>query len=965
MSQHLLEFSVQSFTANQLELKIKNVSGADLARTLTIELHAPAYLVSTPVNDAAIAAATNERPIGVASLAGTVTGPQGWSIWARRETSESTVGILLFNDLDQKGNDLATPVKLAAGAEFTIRIPLNPQANRASVNIPYSYQHGTDETDPRFDDKLELKSTEPSNWSPDVTLRTTAGSPTAIPAGTLVKVIWHVKDGVSATLRGPLPGGNSELTLSPDPGADFKIADGFIEVRVVSSMTFVLQAEVKRPDGQPNFQVVRLLALDTTNGKYFSVTPRPSRVLPNGLIEVDWAAWGVKQVTLSVGSHTTRTINLTQQTLGRFYEGSGVMRVSARKTNQETFLIESPPEKAKKGTVQVISWEQMQKSDIKGHLWGMAVIPPNIGLLTFEGLYVARVGNLDPSSRLEKLAFSLKTPDAGATEWIAITAVDKRFVVLRRTSMDLDVAPYTIDGVPDKIPPLSLPAELRSLMPSRRIIDLVGFGGRAYIVVEVPLHCGAVRRAYSVGFNSDTNKADYRPEPLLQSLVGFRLVTFDDALYAISRNSGRMFRFELQANGMLDQPAQAAQAFKKSEDVAQQRSMISQGLMVPVGRVLVVLGPSAVPSLADLAEYRLKNVLNYVNEDDDEMEPKSDLVYNPQKNYWARCGHDLDLQPGAVAAFRGGDSPRLWVIQPNGDTQTLAVGSETLFAHDYVTEFPTKPLQPYINKRRKIIIKTERVSVSKVYGHFIQEGVAEFSSGAPVEVTLPQRDAFEFPVEIKYNEADPAPVSIRFMMTGRPPAWRPDNEYMLELTLSGPDLATTTSSFRRLSTTKGKLTGNDEVAGSRKEHSSNSKIVVTRPKRLEETFDLMIVNAAKEFRLRMKEQSPLFTYILDSHTVQLNYVRQDFTLVLDGKVSAPGEIGFRFNYALPAGIEASSSSTPQTKLVRLATEFGKSMIVKVVKTLMPGDPPFTLEGVATPIAPKDKPFFICQLDYQP
>ena len=34
---------------------------------------------------------------------------------------------------------------------------------------------------------------------------------------------------------------------------------------------------------------------------------------------------------ISVSGHTTRTIPLTQQTLGRFYEGSGMMRVSATK----------------------------------------------------------------------------------------------------------------------------------------------------------------------------------------------------------------------------------------------------------------------------------------------------------------------------------------------------------------------------------------------------------------------------------------------------------------------------------------------------------------------------------------------------------------------------------------------------------------------------------------------------------
>jgi hypothetical protein len=292
--------------------------GAPERITMLMDL-SPIYLVEKRINDAAQAAPTNQKPLGVASLAGVVSGAEGWSVWARRETSDSSLVILLINDLDQKtGDDLATPIKLAAGAEFTIRIPLNPEANRASLDLLYSYQHGTKEDDPRIDGKIELKPAEATEWTPVVTLTTDQQSPTMIPGGELVKIFWHIEDGVSATLRGPLPGGNSELTL-PKPKADFKI-DGSLQIRVVSSMTYVLQAQVKCPKDQSILQVVRMLTLDTSNKKYGYVAARTAKVLPYGLIEVDWAAWGVKQVELSVG-HTTRVIKLTQQTLGRFFEG--------------------------------------------------------------------------------------------------------------------------------------------------------------------------------------------------------------------------------------------------------------------------------------------------------------------------------------------------------------------------------------------------------------------------------------------------------------------------------------------------------------------------------------------------------------------------------------------------------------------------------------------------------------------
>src|SRR5215204_5030121 len=191
----LLEFSVQSVTANLLEIKVKNVSGAVLDKTIVIDIFPPAQLVSKPVKDKAIAATTSQKPIGAASLGGIVTCPSGWSVWARRETSDSSLTVGLFNDMDQNSADLITPSKFAAGAEFIIGMPLNPQAERASVTIPYGYQHGTEDTDKHFDGKLELKTTD-DTWAPDVTLRVAHDTPSMIPPGKLVKITWSVKDGV-------------------------------------------------------------------------------------------------------------------------------------------------------------------------------------------------------------------------------------------------------------------------------------------------------------------------------------------------------------------------------------------------------------------------------------------------------------------------------------------------------------------------------------------------------------------------------------------------------------------------------------------------------------------------------------------------------------------------------------------------------------------------------------------------
>jgi hypothetical protein len=957
----LLEFTVQSFTPNELAIKVKNTSGTSLDNTLTIEIYPPTTLVSAAINDAAIKAASNEEPPGAMRLDGVVSGPEGWSIWARRESSDTSLIIVLINDRDQKtGAAVSPPVKFPAGAESTIRIPLNSQAKHGNIDLPYSYTHGDPEA--RVDGKLELKSSQEGD-PPVVLLRTDAKNPTMITAGDLVQVSWIIKNGVSAILRGPLPGDNVELSLSPKPDADFKISEGSLSIRVVGLMNYVLQAEVKR-DGLPNLQVVKKLTLDTSNKKHIYLGARQGKVLAFGVIEMDWAAWGVPQVVITAGD-TTRVIKLTQQTFGGSFEGSGVMRFSAGKTGTETILIEGKPDSRSK-QVLVTSWQHMTKPDVTGRPAGLAVIAPKIALLTVDGLYIAEVGKVDPSPALKKLMFVKKSAATQPTEWIALTAVDGRFLCLRRTSFDAEVAPYKLDGTPDVIPPLTLHADLRNLTAhSKAIFDFVGFGGRAYVVVEAPLmsNIGSGRRAYSVSFNSSTNKAEYRPEPLLENLFGYRLVTFDDALYALNRDTGQMFRFELTKAGTLGPPAQAASAVRKED--GEEKSMIGKGLIVPAGRVLVVLNPTSVPTLDSLEEYDLHNVLNYESSSsaDDNSIPQ-DLVYNPQKNYWARCGRDLEIKPGAVAAFRDGDSPRMWVVQPDGETHTLAVGSESLFVRDYVLDFPTKSLPPYFSKKRKFTIKGFAAfgPIEEKYRKF---GFTDVTTNGPSDVSpRPARPQVQCDVEIGYNQADPGFVTLTFQLVRRMQS-RPDVDYLLEVRFVNDDLSTAISLINRVSIVEGRFS-TEIVAGSIMEHSTDSIIEVPQPARFDEHLRFVVVNASEKFRIKTKPVLPGGpSYILDEAFLPINHNTPDFTLEFEGKIQTEGVIGVNLNFAMQHGIEASTSNTRQSKLIRLNTDKAQKIEVMLVKMLMPGDAPLKLKGSNQLIEPMtDRPVLVCQLDYK-
>lgn len=974
----LLELTVANCTADQLAIRVRNVSGVSLDKTLAIELSPPAYLVDDKINEAAKEAAVSIEPPGSQSLAGVVTGAEGWSVWARREATDTSVIIVLLNALNQDdGTALPAPVKFPAGAEFTIRIPLDPKANRDSVECTYSYLHGTDENkDPRYDGKLNLKSGT-SEWTPDVSLTTNHASPTAIEAESMVKIFWKIKDGVSATLRGPLPGGNSELTLSSEPNADFKISEGSIEVLVVASLTYALIAEVKRP-GHPNVQVVRMLSLDTKNSKFSYVNVRPDKVLPHGLVEIDWAAWGVKQVEIAVGAQTTRVINLTQQTLGRFHEGSGVMRRSASKplspgVTEEAVNLLAKPLKKQTSSITVITWEHMIKPDLTGQPLGLAVVGDKLGALTTDGLFIAFVGFVDPDPEIKKLIFK-KVSKETPKQWLALTGVDQRFVVLRRTNQDdLEVAPYKNDGSVDEIAAITLP-DLRSIVNSNGVVfDLLAFGGKVYVVVEASVFgAGIVRRVFSISFNSKAKTAEYRPEPLLERLAGFKLVTFDDGLHALHRASGRMFRFDLTDHGALGEPMQAASAVRKGLGT---QSMIKQGLIVPIGRVLTVLSPSSVPSLAELEPFGLHNVLSYLGQNTSDEDPNTipqDLVYNPQKNYWARCGHDIDVKPGAVAVFRGGHSPRLWVVQPDGETYTLAVGSESLFAHDYWLDFPTKPLPPYINKKRQFKIKSAGMGCLSISEPYRKASLLDFSSTRLAVLVSPllTRQSMEFDVELRYNEADLAPVTVRYLKH-KLMNERKDHDYIVEVTFAGSDLSTINSVVRRIAIdSQGRLL-NDEVFESQAQHSADHPIELTVPKQIDARlggFRFVIANSAK-FDLKQigLEFAPGYFNTGKGIGIGVDYKTPDASLIFDPKREPNGgEIRMNFNFAMPPGIEVSSGNTPQTKRIRLDPDKSKLLHVKFVGLLGPNDPPLKLDGISEPIpSMTDRVVYVCQIGDKP
>ncbi|HEY0365814.1 MAG TPA: hypothetical protein VGC73_05025, partial [Pyrinomonadaceae bacterium] len=622
-------------------------------------------------------------------------------------------------------------------------------------------------------------------------------------------------------------------------------------------------------------------------------------------------------------------------TLSGQSQGVGVMRITAPKAERETDFkvnlnieIDKKPRMEASDTFKVVPWRKMLKSEFTGQPVGLAVAAPKMALLTTDGFWIATVGEHDFSEdrsyeSVEKVEFKRPTATDRPKAWLALAAFNNKFVALRQTNQDdLQVALYTAGGEPDPILPIDLPPDLRPFMNrSGAVFDLAVYGGRAYVVAEGLFRAGTVRRAFSVGFNSATGRAEYRAERLLELLLGYRLLTFDDTLYALNRETGRMLRFGLTTDGKLE-------AYVAARAVDQRASsMVKDGLLVPAGRVLAVLNPTSVPSLASLDNFGLKNVLRYQSLTPlrDASTVQQDLVYGTQDR-WSRCGHGLDVKAGVVA-FRAGQSERLWLIESNGDTYTLTVGSEHLFLHDYVDDLPSKPLPPVLDRKRdvKIINNTGMRFVSINDNETCRNnGFTAFSATGPVEMTSPAlvdlRAGITETCELRYNGADPATTTLRFLMQ-RPGGIR--NEYFLELTLSGADLSAASTVFKRIAVDRLGSVSIAEVPGTRQEHSSDR--IEFSPKPLVDGLTLRIRNVTP-YKLWLR--SPEATDPRDrekecgNDAIPIRYNTPAFSIYAHGA----GELFFDVDFAMPNGMEQTLSDEVQTtKRIRVNSANGETL----------------------------------------
>jgi DNA-binding beta-propeller fold protein YncE len=260
-------------------------------------------------------------------------------------------------------------------------------------------------------------------------------------------------------------------------------------------------------------------------------------------------------------------------------------------------------------------------------------------------------------------------------------------------------------------------------------------------------------------------------------------------------------------------------------------------LALSLGQVLIVLGP-AVPTFDDEQARNLLGAtgipLQPLRTPAEAKAAHQDLVYNPQKDKWGTCGHGLTLQTGALAAYRGGASKRLWVLQPNAEIHTLQAAGEGLFAPDYVPRFPSTVLPDALDARLEVQVLNQSwfdlVAVDSVCQ---AAGLTSLSAAGPAKVT-PVPGEFPKSAQQKFTiayRADSAPVTLRFMVKD---SEKGSSRFVLELTFSGTGLSTITSEFKRLAIDAQGAFALAEVPETAKQHPAN-QVVLVPPATLERT----------------------------------------------------------------------------------------------------------------------------------
>lgn len=571
---------------------------------------------------------------------------------------------------------------------------------------------------------------------------------TALAMGTPVTLSWNITGCVQATLSGPVDYREPSQAIRPDG----TVCAGSKRVLALGPATYQLTAEITgRGGSRVNVVIKRTLTLDVRKlDQFANLILTPPSVLPGGTVTARWyirelPADERREAMLAwTDLHGQRRLQRLRASPGQTVSGEMNFIVPASPGAADAVVRLQYGEETIERAFAIEPWQPAGRSPVaSGALRGMAFAGGRLVLCGENGIFLSRVGAgggidgngvgrtndpfpdfvREPIRVSDRPATEAKAealpPDAHRIQdaaCLAVRAFDAERVVAVIAAGNAEpgtpgyaemtlIAPAVLSAT---YPATLTDDPIDTARPQRRDYQIGVLRGRIVVQVQrgpidraTDLNPRSSIRAFSIS-ESDirTGRAGWRGEPLLgtpelEPQYGWHMVdgfgNDRQSLFLVNEVTGALSRYDAPINAALlarardtGSPALLAQARedidlddpKRATDIAPHLApLLAGGPLVNVGGLLVALG--------------------------------AEVSYNPYTDKWQQGAFGDNARVGSVAAYRGDDEPRLWLVNPDGQRSSLPVDSPRLFSADY---FESRQLAaiPYFALGARVTVKSRQ-----------------------------------------------------------------------------------------------------------------------------------------------------------------------------------------------------------------------------------------------------------------
>ncbi|WP_371347169.1 hypothetical protein [Ancylobacter sp. IITR112] len=731
-----LEARVVPGTPPTLQLVIPPAPGAGAApRPRVVQV----MLDRDSLADALIRDQSDELWQDIGKVNGVLQDAGGDALWhvMRSDAADPAKVRIGIANVDLNASDAGTPVP----GDPTLRVLLPLRAGDRALPLEVSTGPSIDRLSPPV--TVEARLEKPADVDPGAKLRfaADAATPLALALGTPVTLSWHITDCVQATLSGPIDYRQPVLAITPDKG----VCAGSKKVLAMGPATYQLTAEIAgTAPSRVSAVVTRMVALDVRRFDQFAhLTLTPPSVLPGGKVRARWYIRELpvddrREVMLSwTDANGNRRLQRLRASASQTSSGEMSFAVPQSAGAADTAVRLHYGDESIARSFEIERWQVAGTSPpAAGALRGMAFAGGRLVLCGENGLFLSDVGagggiepdgtgkTNDPFPAFTRVPLRLGARAEGEradrlplqeAPCLAVRAVDAdRVAVLAQIDKPVPGQPayaeLTLLAPRDQAAstPVTLADDpINIAAAQRRDYQIALLRGRLIVQVEIGpldrsggLNARSSVKAFSIAEGDiRTGRVGWRAEPALATdelspRYGWHLVdgfgTDNEALLLVNEVSGATARFEADP--------------RSAERLAQARASGSPARLAAAREAVEIDFPTAASSVpkaqaAALAEGPVLNVGGVL------VALGAGLAYNPQTNEWQKGAFGETGGRGSVAAYRGDNEPRLWLMTAEGKRLSLTVESPRLFAADYFENTRAASL-PYLVLGANVTIRT-------------------------------------------------------------------------------------------------------------------------------------------------------------------------------------------------------------------------------------------------------------------